>query len=671
MPEKSETSSKKIDSATKKVTRTQRSLEKSIEKVRKSYERQNKSALANISKVAKQQNKAFKSFEKSSVKQTKTTQTNATKQLKVVQKMTRDQAKSYDKMFKQISKSQKSIGGGFRGIALPAVLSVAGLSALTLGVSKYVQSLGRAKAVLRGLTGRGGLASSSREAGLFAGVAGQQFSNRFMNKNELQGIRTLRESLAKSGIGGDQANELTKQITAGFKGSSQELRKFLALAGTNLPKALKAFQGFEVNSMATALRLITVEGSATEKVASNLTRLWENVKDRFEGFAETVINSNAGDINKTIDSIRDSVLNVITSMESWAEKSQPVFSFVLKSVQTIQKAIDVIKNPGKSNFIQGINDTLFEVYNNWFAGGKKLSPEQLEKVLAKRSGDRLNEVVNESIPKFTKFSDVLKKTADNMKDLNKAAGDTARPRVLTAVEQATKNLEGLQQPKTTAALRTDLARSNLELQKDKFGGSLFGGQGLAGMQKAMNAEREIIQREITNLENIKTPDALQKQLIAKKKLIDLDRESLNLVRALRDGYLSSLVAQAQGAGRFSKIIVNQDKQVSQALDHGLAAKNMLLGSSSSLGQNPFTFKGTNTQALDRWRNKQLNIMGAPDMIRRGLQVNPQAYASGNTEAEILKSIGKGINKLVNIKSAKPTPSSSQAGAIRGNKPTNT
>jgi len=62
-----------------------------------------------------------------------------------------------------------------------------------------------------------------------------------------------------------------------------------------------------------------------------------------------------------------------------------------------------------------------------------------------------------------------------------------------------------------------------------------------------------------------------------KQITDKTAEQLNLVKQLRDGYLDAIQAQAFGAGRFSKILITQEKNLMRGLQKGTAKRNYLLG----------------------------------------------------------------------------------------------
>lgn len=98
--------------------------------------------------------------------------------------------------------------------------------------------------------------------------------------------------------------------------------------------------------------------------------------------------------------------------------------------------------------------------------------------------------------------------------------------------------------------------------------------------------------------------ATQKQLVqtqteAKRVTV----EQLETVKQLRDGYLDAVQAQAFAAGRFEKIIITQEKNVSRAMEKGIAKRNFLLGQvgedATAAAAQPYRFSAAGYGALEK------------------------------------------------------------------------
>lgn len=107
------------------------------------------------------------------------------------------------------------------------------------------------------------------------------------------------------------------------------------------------------------------------------------------------------------------------------------------------------------------------------------------------------------------------------------------------------------------------------------------------------ARRILAENDI--LENRKKVLELENELLAKNK------EQLEIVRQLKDGYLDAVEASAFGAGKFEKILITQEKNLGKALDQNIAKKNILLGQSGTAASagsiTPFRFSTAGIGAL--------------------------------------------------------------------------
>lgn len=61
----------------------------------------------------------------------------------------------------------------------------------------------------------------------------------------------------------------------------------------------------------------------------------------------------------------------------------------------------------------------------------------------------------------------------------------------------------------------------------------------------------------------------------------MQQRQVETLKELRDGYLDAVKAQAMAAGRFSKIIIEQDRNIAMGLEKGIAKPNFLLGSTGT------------------------------------------------------------------------------------------
>lgn len=69
----------------------------------------------------------------------------------------------------------------------------------------------------------------------------------------------------------------------------------------------------------------------------------------------------------------------------------------------------------------------------------------------------------------------------------------------------------------------------------------------------------------------------EKKLDLEEKITNKIRDQLQLAKQLRDGYIQAVAASAFGAGRFSKILITQEKNVMKGLEKRIVKQNYLMG----------------------------------------------------------------------------------------------
>jgi len=131
-------------------------------------------------------------------------------------------------------------------------------------------------------------------------------------------------------------------------------------------------------------------------------------------------------------------------------------------------------------------------------------------------------------------------------------------------------------------LRVQASKTTLQIAQ-----GIYGAAGLSvkaqmnvveGLQKEKEylkaAHREILKKIADGDHTIVTQE---KELTLRNKILSVTADQVNMLKELRDGYLSAVQAQAFGAGKFEKIIIAQEKNLRAGLDKGMVKANFLLG----------------------------------------------------------------------------------------------
>lgn len=183
-----------------------------------------------------------------------------------------------------------------------------------------------------------------------------------------------------------------------------------------------------------------------------------------------------------------------------------------------------------------------------------------------------------SAQKINKFLDERNQLLSNQLHAHKA--------IQNAQEQA---LSQFKANLTLISAEKDLQQANLNISKALYGTPALGVQAIQSVVDLMQQEKEqLIAMLETQKKNVKQMisegiqgdkllNARKLELDLQKQIADKTSEQLGMLKELRDGYLNAVQASAFGAGKFEKIIIDQEKNLGIALDKNIAKRNYLLG----------------------------------------------------------------------------------------------
>lgn len=209
------------------------------------------------------------------------------------------------------------------------------------------------------------------------------------------------------------------------------------------------------------------------------------------------------------------------------------------------------------------------------------------KGLYKKISDLQKALDSSNIPEDTRI-EMEKKLAEAQDSYTKAQkqGQDA----LVATQQA--ELERVTRIK-------DVISEEMRMSEAMYGTASLAVEKRLEMVKALDAERQLLQEQMNIYANLRdqaleeasiTKDKdeqgrlmgiayshEQKRLEAAKQVRSVQAQQLEQVKELRDGYLDAVKAQAFGAGRFQKILIDQEQHLGQGLEKRMIKENFLIG----------------------------------------------------------------------------------------------
>ncbi len=174
-----------------------------------------------------------------------------------------------------------------------------------------------------------------------------------------------------------------------------------------------------------------------------------------------------------------------------------------------------------------------------------------------------------------------------------------------------------------------VAQARLAVTQAIYGTPALAVKAQLAVVKTMEQEKQLIEAMIVGQQQLLQDMAAQgiegsKLQFVQERLLDLQkehtektREQLELVKSLRDGYLDAVQAQAFGAGRFSKILITQEKNLMRGLQKGVAKRNYLLGqfgeAAGAAQAEAFRFSA---QGMGQIESMQGKLLTADDVARQ-------------------------------------------------------
>lgn len=544
-------------------------------------------------------------------------------------------AKSQQKLAASIAKTQKTMKAGGRGIglALPAFLSVAAIAAATKAMASYVTQLARARDIAAAMAGGRRLGLNRRDANLFADYASQDFANRFSSQIEISGLKKIRDTLSKA-LGPETGRKLALDLTRGFQDSGERAR-FLAVASKDVVKALKQFQSVDIDTFSTALAGATQETDSLSRTAFTLEKAWRDVQDSFERFVTDFVTRNEIDLTTSIQSVAQGVVDLINWGRKLAAEWQPVFSFFADNLKGLVKQIrstgkewqlifDSVSGLSEGDTRNRIERQIDEANRIGSKAGvliaqaeqaRAAGEEQRAQALIKQARALHKEqqrIMSMSQGFFGIQEDIepitlgIAASVEQVKLDTQATVDAAKQqrsefeRTLTTVEKVALATQRIREKTSTETLQLDLIRAQLARHEaSPFGfGRAFEARlrGAEQLDRLLELNRQR-QEQVAKL-NLSLRENQERMIRLQIEENTLIGEKNRLLKATQKGYLDAIIAQATGAGKFSKIIIEQDRNLGIALAKGMAKRNPMLGVTGAAARasdlSPFRFSGNMT-----------------------------------------------------------------------------
>ncbi len=242
----------------------------------------------------------------------------------------------------------------------------------------------------------------------------------------------------------------------------------------------------------------------------------------------------------------------------------------------------------------------------------------------------------------------------------------------------------------------ELQKTNRQIAEATYGSAALSVKAQMNIVQALQKKKILLANELAvvqaRLAEEPTSLYLQKQeLELRNKMKQVTAEQLQMIKELRDGYLAAVEAQAFGAGKFEKILIQQEQNIGKAMDANIAKKNFLLGKTGGVGISavaPISFTTAGVGYLERGgelmsdedirkANEQamLGVGGGTaemsaavtDMVIEGLDDVGNSLGS-NTDA--LNRLSDGLNNFATRVGVMPSPAT-PAGQTRTSEPMRT
>jgi len=598
------------------------------------------------------------------------------KQLVRYNKITKQSSDQTMKSTENINKANKAYGrlhgsvSSLSKLKLPAILSAAAIGGALGLLTRYVSALGKIESKAQSLAGSFRditlQLGNKRDQELFSAFSLQTtgLSRRLSSATEISGLTGLRSGLADK-LGIAQATQLTLDLTKSFQGNNKELTKFLAMASVSLPRALEVFQSQDISTFQQALSAVNMSTSEIVKTANILDTAWEQVKQTTEAFVRDFVDRHGGDIQKSIISVSNSIVDWINTGRALAADFENVFSFFFSNLAKLKTTIDdtvkgfILWEQRTRNWPFGSTDTVIDKNIQQMenlglairknidsleqakAAGNETEVERLNKLLHEQLSDQqdINKANKDFFGQVKKIEPISFRIAENIQKMNKASHEAVNmakqqrqemQKQLTLAERMALKLENLAPVRSLAGLRSQVERSRLELFESlPFGFDLAFGQRfsvadnlraeLKLIEQAQSAINEKIKQETTDLGQ-PLNKTLTDSLNIEKERLNINKQLVDTLKLQAKGYLDAIQSQNFGAGIFEKLIITNDKNLAIALDIGAVKKNPLLGRVGGTGRgivDPFRFgidEAENQRNLQRYA-RQLNQQSG-DFLRQ-------------------------------------------------------
>lgn len=316
----------RIQKSAKKTSKALKSMIKQFTRLDKALK--SKSFKAFVSQQAKTQ-KAIKKTVAESLKQNKSMK----KQIDLTRQLGRTQRRALraqGSLTGRAAASSAKVRGG-SGLALPAFLSVAAITAATKSMIGFTTQLARARDMANALGGSFRRVTDNlpfkRDAEFFSRFAQQSFTFRFIGDTELKGLLAIRDVLVRKL--GPAGEDVALRLTQSFKGSRDELSRFLTIGSQDVERAFAVFQTQDIEAFTTALSAARQKGDELTATANAIEQAWRDVQDSFERFVTDFVKEHQVDLKNVVQEVAQGVVDVINTFRRWGAEAKPVFDFIL------------------------------------------------------------------------------------------------------------------------------------------------------------------------------------------------------------------------------------------------------------------------------------------------------------------------------------------------------
>jgi hypothetical protein len=506
-------------------------------------------------------------------------------------------------------------GDGGSGWKMPAgvtaviggLISIEGIKRLGEAVTELARARDYAQALGGSFRDVNQQLPTRRDAELYSKYAEQRFSNRYAAPEELEGLQRLRAELDRS-LGPEAGEKLTLGLTDSLKSSQEQLSRFLAMASQNVPQALAAFEGADVERFATALAAVNQQQNEMSKTAATIEKCYRDIKAAGEEFLTGIVNKYGGDARTMMVDISNSVIDTVNYFGDLIDR-------VDQFGQGLKRAKEWFWGPegkgpiGKDDSMTWWQRTLVNMGVAEVVPDKPTAATQPAGLPA-----RMPKIPHISLPSpqpaVSATSGAIQAAITKTKEWYASLS-----KLITPIEAAHVSIGKIDDQLTVTNAQVKASQSRLSaMESSPFGFAGAYEQTLKTANDLNSRIQELTEkyrqqvavvqetRRLGGDVNKARIDALNTE----SEINDTIAERNRLLQGQAKGYLDAITAQAFGAGKFSKIIVDQDRNLGMALGNLVKANPLLGNTGAPSNVMPFQFGtdvGKNFAGAQRYQDQ--------------------------------------------------------------------